>query len=118
MLRLGSREARYFNSERNVQNGVVVESKFPKADDIALTVVDFARHECVYVLRTCFKARHNAETRSQFYKDERPYEVFENVNYLCDANNIVTEQIARNQKKWECFNMGNDVFAVRYIFLY
>uniref|UniRef100_A0A914XZI8 Uncharacterized protein n=1 Tax=Panagrolaimus superbus TaxID=310955 RepID=A0A914XZI8_9BILA len=112
MLR-GSRECRYFNSELNVRNGVVVECNSNNADIIVHTIADFTQHQCVYSLRTCFKTRQTVETRSQLYKDERPYEVFDNVNFEADQYNIVHEKVARNQKKWECFNMGNDVFAVK-----
>lgn len=83
-----------------------------RSDAVAHTIVDFARKKTVYVLRSCFKARQNPSSRSQFYKDETPYNVFDNVSYQDDKDNYVRTAIARYQKKWECLNMGNDVFAV------
>ena len=77
----GSREAKFFQGELAATNGVIVETNWDRRDGITQTIVDFPQKRTVYVLRSCFQTRENPETRSQHNKDERAYEVFENVNY-------------------------------------
>ena len=109
-----SREATYFHGTHAFCKnfGVVLETFWDRRDRIVHTVIDFSKRKTFYVLQECFKIRQTPETRSQRFKDERAYAVFENVNYEADDDGYVREHIARNQKKWEVENMGNDVFVV------
>ncbi|KAE9549178.1 hypothetical protein FO519_007610 [Halicephalobus sp. NKZ332] len=109
-----SREATFFLSGGPVPNtGVVVCTNFDRSHEICMVVADFTRNQYVYCLKSCLGNRLNPQTRSQFYKDECPYQALENVQFMPDEKNIVRKEVARYIKKWEVTTLLNGHMAVK-----
>ena len=79
-----------------------------------MVIADFTRNQYVYCLKSCLEIRPNPQTRSQFYKDECPYQALENVQFKPDENNIIRREVTRYVKKWEVTTLLNGQMAVSF----